>query len=247
MRRAEETAAAKELTDLDVAEFLSAHPDFFDHHPRVLLDLELHHRPGRAAVSLVQRQVALLRKRNEKLESQLKELVAVARDNHELLGKIHQLAMALMAQGNGELRLQVLRNSLRKEFSVERAVLILFAEPRAVPVDERFLKVVDPRYPGLKSFASFLKSGRPRCGVLRRGQKRFAFGDAEVELQSAALVPLGHHAQQGFMVIGSRDPDYFNPGKRTDYLARLGEVVSMAIIAVGDAPDAKSGPKASGT
>lgn len=246
-RREEEQAVARTLTDHDVAAYLRAHPDFFDRHPKVLLDLELHHRPGRAAVSLVQRQVAMLRRRNEELHVQLKDLVAVARDNQELVEKIHQLAVSLVAEVDVEQRIRVLRTRLKDDFEVENAVLILFDAPFAKKPRDPFLKVVDRRSPRLRSFASLLEARQPLCVRLRPSQRRFAFGDAEAELHSAALIPLGRHADVGFIVIGSRDPDYFHPGKRTDYLRRLGEVVTMALSTHRVASDAKSGPKASGT
>ena len=238
---------AKALTDRDVAEYLRSHPGFFDRHPKVLLDLELHHRPGRAAVSLVQRQVEMLRRRSEELHAQLKDLIAVAKDNHELVEKIHQLAVSMLAELDVEQRIQVLRTRLGKDFGARHAVMIMFTAPCAIPAHDPFFKVVDRRDPRLKSFAGFLKSDQPLCVRLRPVQRRFAFGGAEEELHSAALIPLGRRAELGFIVIGSRDPDYFHPGKRTDYLRRLGEVVSMALIAERSASAAKSGPKASGS
>ena len=246
-RRAQERPTQTALTEAEVAEYLSAHPGFFDSNPSVLLDLELHHQPGGAAVSLVQRQVAMLRTRNEELQSQLNDFIAVAKDNQALVEKIHQLAISLMAEENAARRLQVLSSSLREDFSVERAVLVLFAAPQADSEDDRFLKVVDRGDPGLKPFASFLKSARPRCGALRRAQKRFAFGDVAADFRSAALIPLGAQADLGFIVIGSADPDYYHAGKRTDYLGQLGEVVSMALLGEGGTSGARSGPRASGS
>ena len=240
-------AVERMLTDSDVAEYLRSHPDFFEWHPEALHDLELHHQPGRAAVSLVQRQVETLRNRNEDLRAQLKELVDVARDNHELVEKIHQLAVSLMAEVDAEQRVHVLQTRLQEDFGVEHAVLIMFAAPCAVAAHDRFLKIVKSRDTGLKSFASFRKSDEPLCVRLSPAQKRFAFGKREADVHSAALIPLGRHAEHGFIVIGSRDPDYFHPGKRADYLRRLGEVVSAALIAEGDGADAKSGPRASGS
>jgi uncharacterized protein YigA (DUF484 family) len=32
------------------------------------------------------------------------------------------------------------------------------------------------------------------------------------------------------LIIGSRDPDHFHPGKRMDFLARLGELLSVALV-----------------
>lgn len=245
--RQSDKAVAMTLSDKDVAEYLRSHPDFFDQHQNVLLDLELHHRPGRTAVSLVQRQVAMLRRRNKELHAQLSDLVAVARENQELVEKIHQLAVLLMAEVDAERRVQVLGIRLREDFKVERAVLIMFTAPYAIPAHDRFVKVVDRRDGGLKPFRSFLKSNVPRCIRLKAGHRRFAFGDAHADLQSAALIPLGSRAQLGFIVIGSRDPDHFNPAQGTDYLRRLGEVASSALMADSAAASARSSPQASGS
>ena len=242
-----DAAEERELTDRDVAGYLRAHPDFFERRPDALRDLELHHQPGGAAVSLVQRQVAMLRSRNKEQRVQLKELVGIAKDNHELVEKIHQLALSMVTEADAGQRVHLLRTRLQDDFGVERAVLILFAAPCDEATHDGFLKVVDPRDSGLTSFASFRKSDEPLCVRLRPAQKRFAFGDAETDVQSAAVIPLGSHAEHGFIVIGSRDPDYFHPGKRADYLRRLGEVVSAALIPGAGAAAAKSGPKASGS
>jgi len=42
-------------------------------------------------------------------------------------------------------------------------------------------------------------------------------------------VPLGPNANLGFLTIGSHDPDHFHPGKRMDFLARLGDLLAVAL------------------
>ena len=81
----------------------------------------------------------------------------------------------------------------------------------------------------LKPFGAFLRAARPRCGPLRDRQRELIFGRDADTIASAALVPLGAGAKRGFLVIGSRDADHFHPGKRMDFLSRLGELVAVAI------------------
>lgn len=244
-RRPRKKAAPPALTDSDAAAWLRAHPDFFERFPHLLADMELPHRPGSPAVSLVKRQVAVLRRRNEELHAQLQDLLAIARENHELEGKIHRLAVSLIAASGVEQRLRLLRTRLRDEFKVERAVLIVFAAPSPVPADspflEGFLKVVDRRDAGLEPFASFLDAGTARCIRLRGGHRRLAFGAADAKFRSAALIPLGPRTELGFMVFASRDADHFHPGKRTDYLDKLGEAAAAALADRGDASGAGDG------
>ena len=246
-QRKSESTVADTFAEEDIAEYLHSHPDFFDRHLNLLMGLKLPHEPGGAAVSLVERQVAVLRQRNSELERQLKDLVAVATDNHVLVEKIHQLAVTLMEPRSGAERMEILETSLREDFLAERAVLVLFSSPPdATLLDDGFVKVVDRDDAGLKPFASFLKSGRPRCGLLRGRQRTFAFADNASEINSAALIPLGEDTGLGFIVIGSRDPDYFHPGKGMDFLGRLGELVTVALVG-GAVERATSGPNAAGS
>ena len=73
-----------------------------------------------------------------------------------------------------------------------------------------------------------LRAAKPRCGPLRDRQKSIFDRDADA-MRSAAFVPLGAGAGLGFLIIGSRDPEHFHPGKRTDFLVRLGDLVAAAL------------------
>jgi len=220
----------------DVATFLAAHPNFFDRHAKLLGDLMISHEPGGDAVSLVERQVSLLRQRSADLEKQLKQLVGFAKLNDAIVEKIHKLSLRLMATADFDERLELLESGLREDFLAERAVLVLFEAAGEPPVANRaFVRLVDRSDAGLKTFATFLKAARPRCGLIRDRQKSFLFAGHETEIGSAALVPLGPSAQLGFLVIGSSDKDYFHPGKSMDLLGRLGELVAVAVT--GSLPD----------
>jgi uncharacterized protein YigA (DUF484 family) len=212
-----------------IADYLKSHPDFFERHPALLLGLKLPHRAGGAAISLVERQVSMLRQRNAQLERQFKDLVAVAKQNDALVEKIHQLGLKLMRAPTLPARLERLETGLREDLGAERAVLVLFAE--ATPdtaVREGFVKRLPADDAAVRPFATFLRAAKPRCGPLRDRQKNIFDRDADT-VTSAALVPLGQEAQLGFLIIGSHDPDHFHPGKRMDFLARLGELLAVAI------------------
>jgi len=75
------------LNDSNVADYLQNFPDFFERNSQLLTKLRLPHvRDVAATVSLVERQVEVLRERNQSLERKLKELVDVARANDVLGG-----------------------------------------------------------------------------------------------------------------------------------------------------------------
>ena len=219
---------AETVSEDSIADYLKSHPDFFERHAPLVLGLKLPHRAGGAAISLVERQVSLLRQRNAQLERQFKDLVAVAKQNDVLVEKIHQLCLKLMRAPTLVQRLERLETGLREDFAAERAVLVLFGDAPAEAVREGFVKRASADDPDVRPFATFLRAAKPRCGPLRDRQKNIFDRDADV-VSSAALVPLGPESSLGFLIIGSRDPDHFHPGKRMDFLARLGEVLAVAI------------------
>jgi uncharacterized protein len=219
------------LSEQEVADYLRANPGFFERHQPLLLRLKLPHESGPATVSLVERQIAMLRQRNNELERQLKDLVAVAKANNTLVDNIHALAIRLLNAAGTDDLLDRLETSLREDFGAERAVLALFTEKqRVVPGDHGgFVKHFSRDAAELKPFATFLKSARPRCGPLRDRQKAVLFEQEADCVVSAALVPLGLSGDLGFLTIGSRDPNYFHAGQRVDFLARLGELIGVAL------------------
>ena len=216
------------LSEDSIADYLKSHPDFFERHGALVLGLKVPHRAGGAAISLVERQVAMLRQRNAQLERQFKDLVTVAKENDSLVEKIHQLCLKLMRAPTLAVRLEHLETGLREDFAAERAVLVLFPDAPAAAVREGFVRRMGSDDVDVRPFATFLRAAKPRCGPLRDRQKNIFDRDADT-VSSAALVPLGPESKLGFLIIGSRDPDHFHPGKRMDFLARLGEVLSVAI------------------
>src|SRR5277367_3845237 len=117
------------LNDTTVAEYLQTYPDFFERNTALLAKLRLPHlRDVGATVSLVERQVEVLRERNQSLERKLKELVDVARANDTLADRIHRLSQRLIrAHGLAE-TIDAVETSLREDFDARNSVLVLFLE-----------------------------------------------------------------------------------------------------------------------
>ena len=217
------------LTEDTVADYLQANADFFERHSGLLNSLRLPHDAGGPAVSLVERQVLVLRQKNVKLERKLKDLVDVARSNDALASRIHALAMLMLAAPDQSGVVRVLEEQLRVSFNADQSVLVVFDAPAGGADTGRFLRVVGRDDPAIASFRTFLQAHAPRCGQVRDAQRDYLFGTGNIEIGSVALVPLGDKSELGFLAIGSRDSDHFHPGMSIDFLARLGELVSCAL------------------
>ena len=162
------------LNDVNVAEYLQTYPDFFERNGALLAKLRLPHlRDAAATVSLVERQVEVLRERNQSLERKLKELVDVARANDALADRIHRLSQRLIRAHDLPATINAVEASLREDFDAMHSVLVLFLE-EARPLQAaagRFLRADDIGSADIKTFESLLQTGKPRCGQIRDAQR----------------------------------------------------------------------------
>jgi len=220
-----------EVDEAAVASYLSATPEFFDRHAQLLAKIRLpDSRGGATTVSLLERQVEVLRERNRQLERKLREYVDVARDNDALGSKVLTMACRLIAAHDRVQKITAIETSLREDFDAGHSVLVLTEEVATeVAADMRFLRSVRPDAPELRSFETLFSSGKPRCGQLRDSQRDFLFGAGSVEVGSVALVPLGAKGGLGLLACGSHDSERFNPTMSTDFLARIGELIAAAL------------------
>ncbi len=220
------------LNDLSVSEYLQTYPDFFERNGPLLAKLRLPHlRDAGSTVSLVERQVEVLRERNQSLERKLKELVDVARANDALADRIHRLSQRLIRAHTLLDTINAVEASLREDFDARNSVLVLFlAEARSLGAAVgRFLRTGDLADPEIKTFESLLQAGKPRCGQVRDAQRDFLFGKDSVEIGSVALTPLGPKGAMGILAIGASDAERFHPAMSTEFLSRIGELVAYAL------------------
>lgn len=224
------------LDEAAVAAFLAAHADFFDRHATLLAQLRLPHLRGDGStVSLVERQVDVLRERTREIELRLKALVDNGRANDALAEKIQRLARRLVHARTTRQRLTAIESCLREEFGVREFVIVLAGgDATLTALEQRCLRLVADDDAGLRTFESLFASGRPRCGRIRDSQRDYLFPSAEIEVGSVALVPLAAGTAQGLLAIASPDADYFNPSMGTDYLARIGELIAAALDAAAE-------------
>lgn len=217
-------------SEIAIQEYLRENPDFFERHTELLTALRLPHVAG-GTVSLVERQVSDLRRKDLKMERKLKDLIEVARTNDVLVSKIHQLSLSLLSADDLAATLAAVEEALRTGFDADQSILVLFGDPMLfddVNVG-RFFKPVERSDKALKAFDTFLEGDNPRCGQIRDSQRNFLFGGEADELGSAALIPLGKKSAIGFLAVGSVNADRFHPGMSIDFLKRLGELVAEAL------------------
>ncbi|HUA27053.1 MAG TPA: DUF484 family protein [Steroidobacteraceae bacterium] len=228
-REARGLAAAKENEEDAVAAYLQHNPDFFERHQALLVRLRVPHARGGSTISLVERQIEVLREKHAGLEDKLAELVGVARANDAIADKLHRFTRKLLRAGSRAEAVALMEASLREDFDSFHGVLVLIGEyPDLAP--QRFVRSIARDDAGLKSFDTLFASGKPRCGQVRDTQREFLFGQDANDIGSVALVPLGDKsAPLGVLALGSTDRDRFHPGMSTEFLARMADLITDSL------------------
>ena len=231
--------AAKENEEDAVAAYLQHNPDFFERHQALLTRLRVPHARGGSTISLVERQIEVLREKHAALEGKLAELVSVARANDAIADKLHRFTRKLLRAGSRAEAVARIEASLREDFDAFHCVLVLMGEyPDLTP--QRFVRTVAPDDAGLKPFETLFTSGKPRCGQARDTQREFLFGQDANDIGSLALVPLlplrdpagssGLTGPLGVLALGSTDRDRFHPGMSTEFLGRMADLIADSLV-----------------
>lgn len=221
--------AANAMDEQSVATYLQHNPDFFERHQGLLLKLRLPHARGGSTISLVERQIEVMREKHAALEGKLAELVGVARANDAIADKLHRFTRRLLKASSRADAVARIEAGLREDFDAFHSVLLLIGEhPELTP--QRFVRTLAREEPGLKSFDSLFASGRPRCGQARDSQRELLFGPESTQIGSVALVPLADKDRAlGVLALGSPDRDRFHPGMSTEFLARMADLIADSL------------------
>jgi uncharacterized protein YigA (DUF484 family) len=213
-----------------IAQYLQHNPDFFERHPQLLARMRLQHPRNASTVSLIERQVEVLREKYEAQEEKLADFVRVARANNLLAEKIHRFTRRLLSTSNRGDAITEIEASLREDFDAFQAVLVLATshEP-LIPDADRFVRTVAAEDVNYRSFETLFTAAKPRCGQIRDSQREFLFGAEAVEIGSVALIPLSGNPAPGLLALGSVDRDRFHPGMSIEFLSRMGELISDAL------------------
>jgi len=206
-----------------VAAYLRRHPEFFVEHDELIPEMRIPHDSG-SAVSLVERQVRLLRERNIEMRHRLAQLMDVARDNDRLFEKTRRLVLDLLDATSLEDVVSTVEDSLRHEFQVPFVSLILFSDSN-LPVG-RSVSSAEAH----QAIGGLLSGGKTVCGVLRPHELTFLFGEAEgANVGSAAVVSLSYQGLHGVLAIGSSDPQHYKSSLGTLFLGYVAEVLARVL------------------
>ncbi|TDG03478.1 DUF484 family protein [Paraburkholderia guartelaensis] len=221
------------MNDREVADYLLAHPDFFVEHAELLATIKLGNPHGKAAVSLQERQMEMLREKNKHLERRLSELLRYGHENDSIAAKFNRWTTRMIAERDPYALPRSITQNLRDVFDMPQAAL------RVWDVAEAYSQADFARHTGeeVRIFANSLDT--PYCGANTGFEAAQWLDSSDGAAESVAIIALRAPAVAsndapvgeafGLLVMGSPDPRRFHEGMATDFLTQIGALASAAL------------------
>ena len=209
------------IDDHRVIEYLRAHPDFFQRYSDVFSDLKVGHDSGEA-VSLIERQVEILRERMFRMRRRMNQLLQTARSNDELFAKVRSLTLALLDVSTWHDLNEVLATNVLVEFDADYVCC-------HVPGNHVNFDHVHS-YANLAAFEPLVKGPLPVCTTLRATELEALFpGQNHESNGSAVLLPLTLAGGDGCLAVGSGDTYRFTRELDTYFVGHIGDMLSRIV------------------
>lgn len=216
--------AKASLTASEVADYLRDHPDFLLDHPDLLTGLQLAHDAG-GAVSLIEKQVGVLRTERQELLHKLQAMQDEAAANEVLLGGINQLIRDLVALNSGAQLMGQLQESLKEVFGLEQVCLYLEHDPGKCSDWPATQLLADSEGAAIASEIYNLNAYVGRAPVSLRQKLRLKESDS---IGSIALLKLPMQ-QPAFLMLGHSDERRFESSMATDFVEHLVAVMAALL------------------
>ena len=212
----------------EMVRYLRDHPAFFEEHQDVLAGMVLSHESG-SAVSLIERQVQILREQKDEQKRKLQNLISTAQTNEKLNNNVNALILELLDASSLDNVLKVIEQRMRADFEADAVVVKLLASGNDVLKEHSELTAW--QQPALVIGEKVMTAREPMCGAFNNEQMQALFDDADI--QSAGIVPLAKDKNSkncyGIIAIGSYEPQRFRADMGTLFLSLLGQVLTRIL------------------
>ena len=212
---------SRELDAGEVVEYLKRTPDFFEQHAELLTDITLKHSSG-GAISLIERQVAVLREKNQSLESNILQLVQIAQDNEVLQEQLHRIAQRMIETDNNNNIFAVVSDLLSNEFPVLEVSLRLTAidDEWTLPLEQS----VTEEELEQPVFHSIFMNNERECQFLMDEELNTFFPE-QLQVRSGVAIPLRANQNFGVLLLASTNEERFREGMGTLFLDNLADLL----------------------
>ena len=212
------------VTAEQVIAFLRENPNFFKTHPQLIADMNFTHETD-GAVSLIQRQVELLREHQNTTRKRLAELTGFARTNEALLDRILALSVSMAGASTPKAILKNLTKVIIQDFGLDSVYLIV--EQKNWPMgNENIVGLTADDLGKLRNAVYNLSVfvGRPPAKV-----KDLILQDKTDKTASIAMSRFKYRGVDTYLIIGSADQNHFTSDMSTDFVAYIAECLQALL------------------
>ena len=206
----------------EIKTYLKANPEFFEQNASFLADIKLPSPHGSGTISLAERQQLAQRDKINALESNFAELVLNARDNDVISNKIHAFNVQLHKGKSFDEIEQLISALLPEHFDLSDTCLRVWAKPLDAGNHANLVFSMVPE----EAKTWIISLSQPYCGK----PPAIVADDWFIEpAASLAIIPLRAENTIGFLALASDDGNRFFTEMGTDFLTKIGEILSAAL------------------
>ena len=223
------TTFPQPITEDDIANYLGSTPEFFERHAELLAAVHLNSPHNNRSVSLQERQAEMLRDKIRALEHRIMDMVRNGTENTILSDKLlHWACELFQVQDTATLPAHI-ASGIQTQFQVPQVGIRIWGAASAWAEADFAQGISDDA----KLFAASL--AEPFCGV-NAGLEVAKWLEQPKEAKSIALLPLRWRGPEqglevfGLLVLASPDAQRFTSTMGTDFLERVAELASAALV-----------------
>jgi uncharacterized protein YigA (DUF484 family) len=216
---------SEEISVKEVRAYLRDHPTFLDENPDILETMIVHHKTD-GAISLVDRQLSVLRDRNNEISLQLESLIEVAQENEFMFDKTRQLILNLLEAKNLASLIDSLYESLASDFGIESFNVMLFGDDSLTGLCQAKVCSLEDANVSLKSI---IKADHAVCGKFSTEELNALFMENSQPIKSAATTVIRNPEYIGILSLGNSDADFYQAGMGTLFLDYIAEVLGRLL------------------
>ena len=228
--------------------YLQQNPNFFIENEEILKDINLTHESGQA-VSLVERQVRILRNQSKTADERFSELITNASNNDRLFHLVRNLILQILKLRH----VSSIPNLIKSQFGRIQGIDVCSVIILDSSVNESCENLRKVSIGTLKdNFSEIFRLKKTFCGAISKEKKIFLFDESSLEgksdrndiqqakdksnsdiireIRSTAICPIIYENKVlGLIGCGSKDENHFSPVLETGFFDFIGEVIGTIL------------------
>lgn len=211
-----------------VEDYLRRHPSFLIDRPEILTILNIPHGTPADIPSLIERQVALLRRERGELKKQLANSADRLQARQELTCRVLDVSLDLLEADTLDALCGTLQEFVRQYYDADQVSLSLFLN-RALPEHSDFITILGRNDKLRILLVELFNRQQPLFDSLQAEHLTLLFGAAAENVSSTALLPLFGHDWDGLLALGSYSRDRYRRGQSFELLKYLVRITAFKL------------------